>query len=47
MEVGCAVTKTGLHAMGIGKNFFIMAVETELEFVETEGTLKFGGEGGA
>jgi len=44
VEIGCPVSETGLHAVGIGKNLFIMAVEAELEFVEVEGALKFSGE---
>ncbi len=44
MEIGSSVSEAGLHAVGIGKNFFIMAVETELELVEAEGALKFSGE---
>ncbi len=47
MEIGCSVSEAGLHAVGIGKNLFIMAVKAELEFVEAEAALKFGGEGGA
>ncbi len=47
MEIGCSISEAGLHTMGIGKNLFIMAVKAELEFAETEDTLKFGGEGGA
>ncbi len=45
VEIGSSVAETGFHAVGIGKNLFIMAVEAELEFVEAEGALKFSGEG--
>ena len=44
MEIGRSVSETGLHAVGIGKNLFIMAVEADFEFVEAEGTFKFSGE---